>query len=120
MMRIMAAMHDLDALQVAAQYAAGGLSPVDVARALLARIEALEPRLNAMYRVDREGALTAAKAAEARWRTKQPLSPLDGVPVTIKENIYTKGDPAPIGTKAIDGAAPQPADAPPAARLREA
>ena len=120
MMRSMAAMHDLDALQVAAQYAAGGLSPVDVARACLERIEACEPRLNAMYRVDRDGALAAAKAAEARWRSKQPLSPLDGVPVTIKENIYTKGDPAPIGTKANEGALPQPADAPPAARLREA
>ena len=120
MMRSMAAMHDLDALQVAAQYAAGGLSPVDVTRALLERIEAWEPRLNAMYRIDREGALTAAKAAEARWRAKRPLSPLDGVPVTIKENIYTKGDPAPIGTKANEGAPPQPADAPPAARLREA
>ncbi len=113
-------MHDLDALQVAAQYAAGGLSPVDVARACLERIEAWEPRLNAMYRVDREGALSAAKAAETRWRSKQPLSPLDGVPVTIKENIYTRGHPAPIGTKANEDAAPQPADAPPAARLREA
>ncbi len=66
------------------------------------------------------GRMAAAKAAEARWRGGKPLSPLDGVPVTIKENIYTKGDPAPIGTKANDDAAPQPADAPPAARLREA
>jgi len=120
MMRSMPALHDLDALQVAAQYAAGGLSPVDVARASLERIAALEPRLNAMYRVDREGALAAAKAAEGRWRSKQPLSPLDGVPVTLKENIYTRGDPAPIGTRANDDAPPQPADAPPAARLREA
>jgi aspartyl-tRNA(Asn)/glutamyl-tRNA(Gln) amidotransferase subunit A len=116
----MATMQELDALQVAAQYAAGGLSPVEVARACLERIEAWEPRLNAMYRVDRENALAAARASEARWRARQPLSPLDGVPVTIKENIYTRGDPAPIGTKANDDASPQPADAPPAARLREA
>ncbi len=119
MMRSMAAMHELDALQVAAQYAVGALSPVEVARACLERIEAWEPRLNAMYRIDRENATAAAKASEARWRAKQPRSPLDGVPVTIKENIYTKGDPAPIGTGANDDAAPQPADAPPAARLRE-
>jgi aspartyl-tRNA(Asn)/glutamyl-tRNA(Gln) amidotransferase subunit A len=116
----MAAMHDLDAVQVAAQYASGALSPVDVTRHCLQRIEAWEPRLNAMYRVNRDSALVSAKAAEARWRAKQPLSPLDGVPVTIKENIYTQGDPAPIGTGANDDAAPQPADAPPAARLREA
>ncbi len=112
--------HDLDALQVAAQYAAGELSPVDVARACLERIGAWEPRLNAMYRVDPEGAAAAARASEARWRAKQPLSLLDGVPVTIKENIYTKGDPAPIGTRANDDAPPQAVDAPPAARLREA
>lgn len=120
MMRSMAAIHELDALQVAAQYASGALSPVEAARECLARLDACEPKLNAMYRVDREGALAAARAAEARWRARQPLSPLDGVPVTIKENIYTRGNPAPIGTRANDDAPPQTADAPPAARLREA
>ncbi len=120
MMRSMAGMHDLDALQVAAQYARGALSPVELTRALLARIEKCEARLNAMYRINGESAIAAAKAAEGRYRSKQPLSLLDGVPVTIKENIHTKGDPAPVGTKANEDAAPQPADAPPAARLREA
>ena len=120
MMRSMAAMHDLDALQVAVQYAGGALSPVEFTRACLERIEAWEPRLNAIYRLAREAALESARASETRWRAKRPLSPLDGVPVTIKENIYTKGDPAPIGTAANFDAPPQPADAPPAARLREA
>ena len=115
----MRALHDLTAAEIAAQYARIELSPVDVARACLERIAAWEPRLNAMYRVDREGALQAAQASAARWKSKAPLSPLDGVPVTIKENLYTKGDPAPIGTKANDDATPQPADSPPAARLRE-
>ena len=116
----MAATDGMNALQVAAQYSSGALSPVEYTRSCLERIDAWEPRLNAMYRIDREGALASARAAEGRWRAKQPLSPLDGVPVTIKENIYTRGDPAPIGTKANDGAAPQLADAPPSARLREA
>ncbi len=116
----MAASHELDAFQVAAQYSSGALSPVEFTRACLERIDACEPRLNAMYRIDRDGALASAKTAEARWRAKKPRSPLDGVPVTIKENIYTRGDPAPIGTRANDDTAPQPADAPPAARLREA
>ena len=120
MMRSMAGIHEFDAVQVAAQYAAGALSPVEATRECLARIEAWEPRLNAMYRVDRDGALAAARESESRWRAKKPLSPLDGVPVTIKENIYTLGDPSPIGTGANDDAPPQPADAPPAARLREA
>ena len=120
MMPPMADLHAFTAAEVAAQYARGELSPVDVARACLERVARGEPKLNAMYRVDAEGALAAARAAEARWRAKAPLSPLDGVPVTIKENIYTKGDPAPIGTAANHDAPPQPADAPPAARLREA
>jgi aspartyl-tRNA(Asn)/glutamyl-tRNA(Gln) amidotransferase subunit A len=91
-----------------------------VARALLDRIDAWEPRINAMYRVQRDTALAAAAASEARWRAGRALSPLDGVPVTIKENIYTRGDPAPIGTRANEDAAPQAADAPAAARVREA
>ncbi len=115
----MPALTELPAADIAAQYERGSLSPVEVARACLERIEACEPKLNAMYRVNRDSALVEAKASEARWRKKAPLSPLDGVPITIKENLYTKGDPAPIGTKANDDAAPQPADSPAAARARE-
>jgi aspartyl-tRNA(Asn)/glutamyl-tRNA(Gln) amidotransferase subunit A len=116
----MPSIHDLSAAEISAAYASAELSPVEVTRALLARIDTWEPRLNAMYRVDREGALKQARDAEARWRVQAPLSPLDGLPVTIKENIATRGDPAPIGTAANLPAPPQPSDAPPAARLREA
>jgi aspartyl-tRNA(Asn)/glutamyl-tRNA(Gln) amidotransferase subunit A len=73
-----------------------------------------------MYRVARDTALDQARDAEARWRSGAPRSALDGVPITIKENIYTRGDPAPIGTRANEEAPPQTADAPPAARVREA
>ena len=120
MMPAMNAIQDLSAAEIAAQYALAALSPVEVTRACLERIAACETKLNAMYRIDREGSLSAARASETRWRAKRPLSPLDGVPVTIKENLYTKGDPAPIGTRANDDAPPQTADAPPPARLREA
>jgi aspartyl-tRNA(Asn)/glutamyl-tRNA(Gln) amidotransferase subunit A len=118
--RTVPSINELSAAEISSQYEGGTLSPVEVTRALLARIDAWEPRLNAMYLVDREGALTQARYAEGRWRVQAPLSPLDGVPLTIKENIYTKGDPAPIGTAANLPAPRQPADAPPAARLREA
>jgi aspartyl-tRNA(Asn)/glutamyl-tRNA(Gln) amidotransferase subunit A len=111
---------ELSAAELSTAYASGELSPVQVARALLERIEAWEPRINAMYRVQRDAALAQARAAEARWRDGQPLSALDGVPITIKENIYTRGDPAPIGTRANEDTPPQAADAPPAARVREA
>src|SRR5918999_916443 len=116
----MAAIHERSAAELASAYARGELSPLHVARALLERIDVWEPRINAMYRVHREAALDQARASEARWRAGRPLSALDGVPITIKENIYTRGDPAPIGTRANEDAALQPADAPPAARVREA
>ncbi|MGA7983595.1 MAG: amidase family protein, partial [Burkholderiales bacterium] len=102
----MSAIHELSATELAAEYRRGALSPVEVAIAQLARIDAWEPRLNAMYRLDRDAALAQARAAEARWRAGAPLSPLDGVPVTIKENIATHGDPAPIGTRANEDALP--------------
>jgi aspartyl-tRNA(Asn)/glutamyl-tRNA(Gln) amidotransferase subunit A len=113
-------LHERSAADLAAAFRRRELSPMEAARAALARITEMEPKLNAMYRVDREGALEQARAAEARWEDGRPLSALDGVPLTIKENIYTRGAPAPIGTRANDDAPPQPEDAPPAARLREA
>ena len=65
------------------------------------------------------GRSAEARASEARWAKGEPIGPLDGVPVTIKDNIATKGEPKPVGTAAED-LTPQKADAPPAARLREA
>jgi len=116
----MAAIHERSAVELSSAYASGELSPVQVARALLDRIDAWAPRLNAMYRVQRDAALEQARASESRWRARRTLSALDGVPITIKENITTRGDPAPIGTRANEDAPPQPADAPSAARVREA
>jgi aspartyl-tRNA(Asn)/glutamyl-tRNA(Gln) amidotransferase subunit A len=109
---------DLSTAEMLAAYADGSLSPVAVTEAVIARIEAWEPRLNALYAYDPEGALAQAAASEARWRKGQPL-PLDGVPCTIKDNIATKGTPVPLGTAARD-LMPALEDAPPAARLREA
>jgi aspartyl-tRNA(Asn)/glutamyl-tRNA(Gln) amidotransferase subunit A len=116
----MAAIHERSAGDLAAAYASGELSPVQVTRTLLERIAAWEPRINAMYRVSRDAALAAAAASEARWRAGRPLSALDGVPLTIKENIATRGDPSPVGTRANQDAPLQVADAPAAARAREA
>jgi aspartyl-tRNA(Asn)/glutamyl-tRNA(Gln) amidotransferase subunit A len=116
----MTAIYERSALELASAYSRGELSPLQVARAALERIEAWEPRINAMYRVHREGALAAASASATRWRQGRPLSPLDGVPITIKENIQTRGDPAPIGTRANEDAPLEGADAPAAARVREA
>ncbi len=110
---------DASSEQLTAAYATGDLSPVEAIRSVLDRIDQWEPKINAMFLVHREAALAAARESEQRWRRGEPRSPLDGVPITIKENIYTRGDLAPIGTAATPDVV-QPEDAPPAARAREA
>ncbi|EGD57397.1 amidase family protein 13 [Novosphingobium nitrogenifigens DSM 19370] len=110
---------DLPAIELSAAYATGTLSPVDVMQAVLDRVDAWEGAIAATYALDPEGALATAREAESRWRTGTALGPLDGVPVTVKEMIATKGVPKPMGT-AASILVPEPEDAPPAARLREA
>ncbi len=113
------ALHDLSASQLGAAYASGELSPVEVARDVLEHIARWEPHLHATWLLRPDAALDQARASEARWLRGEALGPLDGVPGTLKENIATRGDPMPAGTAAVQ-LAPAAADAPPAARLREA
>jgi Asp-tRNA(Asn)/Glu-tRNA(Gln) amidotransferase A subunit family amidase len=115
----MSALHDLSAHELSTAYRALKLSPVEVTRAALARIDAWEKRINAMYLIDAAGALAMAAASEERWRRRKPLSAIDGVPITIKDNIAVKGTAAPFGTAAGD-MTPSASDAPPTARVREA
>src|SRR3982074_2598581 len=83
-------------------------------------LDALRPNLNAFCIVDRDGALTAARASEQRWLHGAPLSPLDGVPVTIKDLVPMRGFPTLRGSKLIDPAQDWSEDGPAVARLREA
>ena len=115
----MAALHDLSAAELGSAYRQRELSPVEVAQDVIAHIARWEPQLCATWAYDPEGALAMARASEARWQRGAPLSDIDGVPVTIKENIATRGVPLPAGTAATD-LVPATDDAPPAARLREA
>jgi aspartyl-tRNA(Asn)/glutamyl-tRNA(Gln) amidotransferase subunit A len=112
-------LHTLSALELLAAYESRALSPVEVTRAVLGQIDRREPKLHATYALDHDAALAAAKASEARWLKAEPQGALDGVPVTIKENIATRGTPVPLGTAATLHT-PAERDAPPAARLREA
>ena len=115
----MAALHAHSAAELGAAFAAGSLSPVEVLNDVLAQVQRWEPQLCATYALDPDGAHQMARASEARWLNGHSLGPLDGVPVTIKENIATRGVPMPLGSAATL-LAPMTEDAPPAARLREA
>ncbi len=111
-------LHALTATEMVAAYRARTLSPVDVAQAVLTQVERWEPQLQALFLLRPERVLEQARASEARWRRGDPLGPIDGVPVTLKDNIATQGDPTPLGTRAV-APVPAAADAPPAARVRE-
>ena len=112
-------LHALSVAELGAGYAGGAFSPVDVVRAVLDHVARCEPRLHALWGLDADAALAAARASEDRWRRSAALSALDGVPVTVKENIATRGVAMPLGSAAT-ALLPAEADAPPAARLREA
>ncbi len=113
------ALHELGAHELLAGYRARTFSPLDVAQAVLAQIERWEPHIAATWLLRPELALAQARTSEARWARGEPCGALDGVPITVKENIATAGDPVPLGTRAV-ALAPAAADAPPAARVREA
>ncbi len=107
------------AIDLAGLYGTKALSPVEAAETLFARIDALQPRLNAFCLLDRDGALAAARASEARWMQGNPLGPLDGVPVTIKDLVMMRGFPTRRGSLLVDPA-PDAEDGPATARLKEA
>ena len=100
-------------------FSRGDLTPEDATEAALARIEATEPTLNAFQLVDEAGARQAAAAATRRWAAGQPLGPMDGIPLSIKDIVATKDWPTLSGSRTVDANGPWDTDAPPAARLRE-
>lgn len=111
---------DFSAVELLAAYRRKTLSPVETMRAVLTRIERRNPVLNAYNLIDAEGALAAARHSEARWTKGQPRGSLDGVPVSIKDILLTKGWPTRRGSRLVDPRQPWLEDAPATARLREA
>src|SRR3954467_13435857 len=116
---VVMSLHDLSAIDLIAGYRAGQFSPTEVLEDVLAHIAIWEAHIKALYAFDPDRARAAAKASTERWHKGEPSGPLDGVPATIKENIATRGVPVPLGA-ATTKLVPAAADAPPAARLREA
>ena len=95
-------------------------SPLEVMQAVFARIDAVNPRVNAYVTLAREQALTSArKATAALARKGAPLGPLHGVPVSIKDNLWTAGDRTTSGSRLLAEFVP-PEDTPSVAGLRAA
>ena len=113
-------LHNLTAAKQVAAFTARTLSPVEVAQAAFDRIDAVQPILNAFCVIDPDSALANARAAEERYAKGTPLSPIDGVPTTLKDLILTKGWPTRRGSKTIPAEGPWDEDGPATARLREA
>ena len=88
----------LDATALSALLDAREITPLRLLEQSLGRIDALEPVLNAFTHVDRDGALAAATTATARQAAGARLGPLDGIPVSVKDNIFVAGLPARWGS----------------------
>jgi len=92
----------MPATEMARLIAAKTLSPVEVMEATLARVEAMEPSINAFATFRPEPALAAAREAEAAVARGDPLAPLHGVPVTIKDLAETEAVPTMKGSYILE------------------
>lgn len=108
----------MPATEMTRAFAQKTLSPKEALGAVLDRLDQVESTINAFIHVDREGAMKAATDAEERYRNGVPLGPLDGVPISVKDMLLTKGMPTRKGSLTTDPDAPQDVDAPAVARAR--
>ncbi|MBN8991820.1 MAG: amidase [Rhizobiales bacterium] len=109
----------LSAREMVRRFAKGDVSPVDVLEAVLARLHAVNPLLNAICLLDEAQGRNLAAASAERWRRGRPIGPLDGVPIAIKDTGHVAGWPTRIGSHAT-ATSPSAEDTPGVARLREA
>ena len=92
-------------LALTPRLSAGEITPRDVLDGCLAAIARLDPGIGAFVRLATDNARRAADAATARWRAGQPLSPIDGMPVAIKDIVETIDMPTGQGSPLWEGTA---------------
>lgn len=109
----------MSAVDMAAAIREKKLSPVEVVSAILERIEAINPKINAYVTLTAETAMAEAKVAEDTAMRGGKLGPLHGVPVSIKDLVFTKGVRTTMGSKLMQDFVPDE-DAVLVARLKEA
>ncbi len=110
---------ELTAEQIASALAAGEVTSVEVTQEHLDRIGRVDGDVHAFLQVDAEGALAAARASDERRASGQPASPLDGVPIAVKDVMATAGLATTCGSRILEGWIP-PYDATVVRRLRAA
>jgi len=107
------------ATELSSLYQSGAASPVTVAEQVLAKIERLNPVLNAFCFTDPKTTLAQARASAQRWQQHQPLSDMDGIPIAIKDLLLVRGWPTRYGSCAIDSDQSWSEDSLIAAQLRK-
>ena len=111
--------HEMTACELLDAQRAGTLSAVDITRACLDRIAALDPDVRAFLSVRADEALAAAKSVDDRRARREPLGALAGLPVALKDNICTRGWETTCASKILEGFVP-PYDATVVEKLRAA
>lgn len=109
----------LSATQLTEGYRSGAFTPADALDACLQRVEAWQPYTNAVVMLDKAGARQAAGASRLRWARHKPLGPLDGVPISLKDNLHAAGWTTTWGSRLLQGFVAR-RDELPVARLRAA
>lgn len=105
---------------LAEKFANKEISPVEAVETFLDQIDSHDKKINSMARVFSKDARAVAKEAEKRWFDGAPLSPLDGIPLTVKDSIDVQDFNSPFGAKGNEHSASAAGDAPLVSKLRDA
>jgi Asp-tRNA(Asn)/Glu-tRNA(Gln) amidotransferase A subunit family amidase len=90
-------------VSLAGDFRSGKITPRAYLDECLKRIAALDPTIGAFVKTNKDGAIKAADASTARWKAGKPLSPIDGMPVAIKDIIETADMPTGQGSPMWEG-----------------
>ncbi|MPZ57740.1 MAG: amidase [Rhizobiales bacterium] len=90
--------HPSSYASLAARFASGDAAPSTELKERLVRLDSVEPRIGAFVHIARDAAIAAAAESDARWCSGQPLSPIDGMPIGIKDIIETEDMPTGQGS----------------------
>jgi aspartyl-tRNA(Asn)/glutamyl-tRNA(Gln) amidotransferase subunit A len=97
----------------------GAFTSVELTQRVLSHVKSIDKELGSFVRLDEEGALEAARASDARRAQNEVIGALDGIPVSIKDQIVTKGIETTAASKLLQGYTP-PYDATVVERLKSA